>query len=665
MEHKHNHLTHHKPESEHLAGHVAADKQEQFHTHKVPDAKNNPIEDLLDLYKETDAVEVDGAIGLKKSKDDSSFKEMIVKNRRRHRLKLIGLFLIFTFLFVAAAGATFFYFGGQIKFSEEDIKVEISGPERVKVGETVEYSIKYRNFSQMEITNAKMLAQFPHGFMIETTTPQIQDHRWPLGDFVFNEGGELKVTGKFIDDLKRDQKFVSTMYYYPKGFSSEFSKEATFSTVVESPNVTFLHNFPAMFTLGTKQNLTIKIKNEDKYDLSDAKLALVVPPSFKINTTKPSQTENKDWLIPVLTAGSETEAIMIEGAFPEGASAGAEDVFKFQLYLKGQENNYYLVKEQELSAKTTDQAVTAALIINGSTENKHIEFGMPLTFSNIAKNGGEDSLENIKVRTVINSGPIDIIDWQKINDENYGKIQKTDGGKEIVWSKTQVAELAKFSPKSEITINFSLPVKTRTQLADVDVNLLAKTAITTYTEIILPLSSGQEGESKLKSSEIKLILDTNVDLTAKALYSLEGTVIGNGPMPPRAGQATRVVVFWDISNELHEIADVSVSAELPDNVKFVTTKNISTGDIKFDEATKKMVWSINRLPKTVASAAVSFILEFRPGSADVGKILKLTGNNILSAKDVETDNNIIKTKNILTTVLEEDELYNGQGTVSP
>ena len=661
-EHENHHKAHH-PETHH---HSDPEKVEHFHNHKVHNHKSNPIEDLLDLYKESETIdkEITQKLEQVEKEPDSSLKNLIIGDRRKRRNRIIAVIAGFALLFLAAVGATFFYFGGQVKFAEEDINVEIVAPERVKAGESFTYTIKYRNYSQMEITNAKMLVQYPHGFIVESTEPAIQDHRWPLGNFVFNEGGELKIIGHLIDDLNRDQKLLATIYYSPNGFTSEFSKEAELSTIIESPDISFLQNFPAIFTLGQKQNLAIKVKNGGSIDFTDAKLALVVPESFKITTAKPAQTENKDWLLPSLKAGAETEAIMVEGYFPEAATLSPDAKFKFQLYLKGMENNYYLVKEQEVPVKTTEQAVTSALIINGSTENKHIEFGSTLTFSVIAKNGGADIFENIKIRTVINSAPLDIIDWAKISDTNYGKIQKIDGGKEIVWSKAQIAALVKFSPKDEQTINFSLPIKTLDQLKDADKNLLSKTAITAYSEIILPLA-GETGETKIKSSEVKLVLDTNVDLAVKALYSLDGTTIGSGPMPPRVNQATKVVVFWDIANDLHEIADVSVTADLPANVKFGAAQKISAGELKFDETVRKVTWTINRLPKTVTAANASFTIEFTPGKDELGKIVKLTGNNTLTAKDVDTENIIVKTKNILTSVLDEDEMYSAQGTVVP
>jgi hypothetical protein len=659
----HNHHPEHHPNH---PAHSEHDKVEHFHAHKVHEHKTNPIEELMDLYKESETIdkEITHKIEEVEHESDSSLKNLIIVDRKKRRTKFIAALIGFFVMLAAVSGAMFLYFGGQVKFSEEDIKVEITGPERVKVNESVTYTIKYRNFSQMEITNAKMLVQYPHGFIVDSTEPPIQDHRWALGNFVFNEGGELKITGRIIDDLNREQKIVATMYYQPDGFTSEFTRDAAYSTIIESPDVAFMHNFPAVFTLGQKQNLTIKMKNNGTVDFTDAKLALSVPESFKVAATKPAQTENKDWIIPALKVGAETEAIMVEGQFPEGAGIGDGDKFKFQLYLKGLENNYYLVKTEELPVKTTEQAVTSALIVNGSTENKHVEFGTALTFTAVAKNGGEDTFENIKIRTVINSAPLDIIDWEKISDSNYGKIQKIDGGKEIVWSKAQIAALLKFAPKNEQTINFSLPIKTIVQLKDADKNLLAKTSITGYSEIVIPFSDGS-GETKIKSSEVKLILDTNVDLTAKALYSLDGTVIGSGPMPPRVGQATKVVVFWEIKNDLHEISEITVGADLPENVKFTETQKISAGELKFDQTTKKVIWTINRLPRSVTSANASFTLEFTPGSSDLGKIVKLTGNNILSVKDTETENIIAKTKNILTSVLDEDEMYSGQGTVVP
>jgi len=182
-------------------------------------------------------------------------------------------------------------------------------------------------------------------------------------------------------------------------------------------------------------------------------------------------------------------------------------------------------------------------------------------------------------------------------------------------------------------------------------------------EIIFPSKDGAE-PLPVQSGKIILTLDSNINIGAKALYYFDdGTPIGEGPIPFRVGQPTKLKVFWDLSNDIHEMENISISAALPDNVKFTGDKYVNVGDISFDESTRKVTWAINRLPEAIKEAHGSFTIEVTPTAKDAGQIIKLTGNTTLSAKDTVTNNIIIKTKNIITSALEQDGHAKTDGVV--
>ncbi|MBU1132278.1 hypothetical protein KKC32_03485 [Patescibacteria group bacterium] len=642
----------------------------KFKEKPIEDEENNPIEELLNIYNESEEPEAPEKNKQEKEQEHFPLRMLIEKNRRKQRNKILLYILSFIVILTSAAAAGFFYFSQYSGWQEDNVMLEISGPEKSKLGETFDYLIKYHNLGETEIQNARLYVQYPHGFIFESADPAEENYHWVLGNLAFNDSGEIKITGKIIDELSREQKISATLNFVPANFNSEFSRKAAFNTAIESPSIEILSNIPSTTILGQKQNITIKIKNTGTIDFTAPKIVLNAPPQLNIQSTKPTTGEDREWILPNIEAMSEGEEIQIEAVFPADMKFENEEArefeFPIQFQLPGAEGQYYIAKEQIFSTKIVDQAVTAHLIVNGSTENKHIEFGSNLTFSVITKNNSEETYNNIKIKAVLAGAPVDILDWQKIEDENYGKIQKTDLGKEIVWSKSQITELAKFSKGNEQMITFKLPIKSFDDLKDTtDLTDLAQTAIDAFAIIELA-ETPEAGIPPIQSSPIKLILDTNLDLGSKALfYYSDGTQIGSGPFPPRVDQTTKLQIFWDISNDLHELSDISVTTELPKYVQWTGSEKISAGAISFDENTRKLTWTINRLPASAKEAHANFGIEFTPTKNDLGNVVKLTGNVTLSAKDTVTDNVIVKTKNIITSVLDQDPMAESQGFVIP
>ena len=364
---------------------------------------------------------------------------------------------------------------------------------------------------------------------------------------------------------------------------------------------------------------------------------------------------------------SESKEITIEGSFPKSLTFGNESererIFTAQILLPGNDELYSVVKEFKFTVKVIDQAINTYLIVNGTTENKHIVLGDNLAFSIIAKNNGQQDFENVQLKSIINSQPMDILDWNKLQDDFFGKIEKIDNGKQIIWDKTQIPKLANLKAGEEITVNFSLPVKQLTEFETVNLASLGQTKIEAHSEIALN-TEPDALTAAVVSSQVALILNTDINVGAKALYYFDdGTPIGSGPLPLKSGETTGLKIFWDVSNDLHEVENLLISAELPEYVSWPNETNTTAGELRFDPSTRKVSWEINRLPESIKEAHASFTIVVTPLSADKGKIIKLLGNTTLSAKDVSTGDLIIKTKNILTSALEQDQNAETDGLI--
>lgn len=638
----------------------------------MPAVKEDPLKDLIDLYAEEKEELGDAQVEVepeeKKSKHDLSLKRLIEENRSSRRRKVLVASIVLLVCFAGAALAGFFYFGARKTFNQENLQLAIAAPEKIKINEPVEYVIQYKNVGEVDLNNARLTLQLPHGFILDKSVPDLNGHELLIGNILALAEQKVMLTGKIIDEPAEAQTLTATLSFEPSNFHSTFSKSASFSHIVELPDVELISGQPANVTLGQKINIKLKLKNKGTFPLENAKLRLTYPDKFNFKSASPAPIEDKNvWLIGNLDRLSESKEINVEGNFPSGTDIKSAEErirnFTLALLLPGANEQFFVIKQEDFTINIIDQPIGLSLFVNGSADNKNVELGSALAFSLSCKNNGTEAFKDLEMRLTLVSNPVDILNWNKIEDKQFGKIGKTETGKQIVWDKKLIASLGNLAKGKTAAADVIIPIKTIIDFAKDNIAKLGLTTLEAQAEIIFPSKDGTE-LLPVQSGKIILTLDSNINIGAKALYYFDdGTPIGEGPIPFRVGKPTKLKVFWDLSNDIHEMENVSVSASLPEYVKFTGDKFVSAGDISFDEATRKVTWAINRLPEAIKESHASFTIEVTPQAADAGKIIKLTGNTALSAKDVVTNNIIIKTKNIITSALEQDGYAKTDGVV--
>lgn len=651
----------------------------KFKRKKIKYKQEDPIQDLIDLYAEeekelngvsTEIQDAKSESSTNKLKDEHYLKELINEKRQHRKKKLFVFSIVGLVLLIGSALAGFFYFSGNVRPAAEDVSIAIEAPDKIQIGEEFDYTITYQNLSGADFLSSRVTVQYPKGFIMLKTEPQNSNHKWELGALPIGQKGKITITGKIVDTLESEQKLIAAITFHPNNFNSDFTKETSQSIALEAPQIDLTNVFPANLTPGQKITLQTKLKNKSDRLFENIKLQYLYPEKFTfLNASPNAYEENNQWLIANLKGEEESKTISIEGSFPADLSfqneVEREQLFVIQLLLPGKDGQYLAVSETKFSVKIIDQALNTYLIVNGSTENKAAQLGDELTISAIAKNNGVSAYQNLKMKIVITSLSAEIINWNKIKDEHFGKIQKINETKEITWDAKQISELKSLAPGKDVSINIVLPLKSLAELANFDLPSLNQSTIEISSQIVLD-EKNNGAIPPVKSSQVLLMLNSNINIGVKALYYYsDGTPVGIGPWPPRAGQTTKLKVFWDLSNDIHELKDLTVSTVLPQNINWVNEKNSSTGELIFDEIGRTITWKINRLPTSVKETHANFSLAFTPQTSEIGTLLKLTGNTTLVARDVSTDELITKTKSILTTALELDSFAAGNGTVQP
>ena len=106
-----------------------------------------------------------------------------------------------------------------------------------------------------------------------------------------------------------------------------------------------------------------------------------------------------------------------------------------------------------------------------------------------------------------------------------------------------------------------------------------------------------------------------------------------------------------------------MSTNLPPDVAWTGASNTDIGEFEFNNTTRLVTWTIDKLPREITEAVASFDVAITPDENDLGAFFKLTNATSLDAEDVVTNDHLSQALDIVTTELPTDEFASGKGVV--
>lgn len=180
--------------------------------------------------------------------------------------------------------------------------------------------------------------------------------------------------------------------------------------------------------------------------------------------------------------------------------------------------------------------------------------------------------------------------------------------------------------------------------------------------------SGSYLESNLKKEvsyelpDLKLVSALNVKAAAY-YHSLQGDQLGSGPVPPQVSMPTNYWVFFTLGNIGNKLSNLSVVANLADNVSFDDNKSLSAGDLSYNSKKKEITWKINSVEAVQDGYQVGFELQLIPSEKQVGSVPDLLTDISFSAYDLYAQEEIGGQLSTVNTNLTFDPISKGQGVV--
>jgi hypothetical protein len=118
----------------------------------------------------------------------------------------------------------------------------------------------------------------------------------------------------------------------------------------------------------------------------------------------------------------------------------------------------------------------------------------------------------------------------------------------------------------------------------------------------------------------------------------------------------------------NNLKNVEVTTLLPEDVSWNGNASGSADSkVTFDRESRTVTWKITELPANSGTllpiAKATFDVTITPTNNQVGRLMMLTNESILSARDTYTGLDVLVTDRVITTDLENDVAVSGRGIV--
>lgn len=613
------------------------EEAEKFDEYAHEEAKSGDIEESLsEIYQDESGKMVD-------------VRKLEIKKGRG---VLFWFFIMLTTVIVAGAAYFGYLFFFQQSFSGNQVQFSINGKEEVLAGEDFFYSVSYKNLSNVAINNIEITLTYPENFIFAESVPQSQatsSNFWRLGKLEAHRSGEIKIKGKIIALQGETGNIFGEMSYRQENFSSEFKKEAAFESAVNGIGIGFIFESSSGILVGEESEIAVKYKKEDNNYLNNFRLSAVLPDNMEFIQGEDKNALPGVWKVEEIK--DEEQEIKIKFKAKDKKNETEEIILNFESTPDG--NKYYKFKEEKVSVEVIKNGLNLNLILNGSTSDRGIDFGETLNYSIAYANKGETEMKDVVIMAVLTS---DILDWQSLSDKNNGKT----GNNAISWSKEEIPQLESIELGAEGIIDFSINVL---PLGEINSASVSKYEVESYAQFAIGNIEIKQNEDT-KSNTILSKVNSDLKLNEEVRYFSEDNIaVGSGPLPPKVGQMTSYKIYWNLTNNLHELNNLRLEAALPDYVSWNDKNQTTVGTIYYNESNRKVIWEIGRLPVSVYEANAEFNISITPAESDRNKVLVLMPGTNVQATDSETNSTISKVGKAKTTKLEDDPIAVGDGRV--
>ncbi len=569
----------------------------------------------------------------------------------------------------ALAWAGLFYFGPPGPAEASGVILAIDGPETIGLGREEVFSVRWSNTSIQAEQEVELRLSVPAEMLLSSVVPppdNVEHLVWKLGMLQPGAKGEIKVKGVFLGALgsKSALQVVATS----RGDAGGHLREALVTKPLIYGETVLAGQFtvPTKVVAGDQVTIGYAVSNRGTQGLRGLKVRLKIPEGFVPSTTSTGFQrlgDTAEWEAPLgdLVSGT-TNTLRLVGIF--AAQSSGDVKVEARIGATKQDGSFLplLVGKGGFTVLAGDLGLK--LVANGADQDRTIAPGDPLRITIQYKNLSPEKLAGVKLTLGFESlsdgksvTGTSWLNWRKLEDDGKGVSSTKARIQTIKYDKKSVPIFAQLLPQEEGTIDIeipTLPVTSSTKDAAIRLTL----------EGSMDAVGNDRSTRVIRTAPLTFRYRSDVALASEARYfTEEGAPLGAGPLPPVAGKTTSYRVFWSVNKTLHPLENLQVTAVLPASVAWGAASSSQAGTLSYDDATRTVTWSLNRMPEDVDALEASFEIQLTPTEFDVGRFAQLLGESRLSATDPTVSEPVIRALPPITSDLQDDEGARNKGVV--
>lgn len=536
-------------------------------------------------------------------------------------------FITFIIILAAILGILGFWYYQRNIYSKEIIKLEILGKDQAKLGEEVEYIVKYKNNGKVRVEEPRLIFEYPKYSILAEEKPLRQEIE--LEDIYPGQERTLSFKARLFgkeNEIKTAQAWLS---YRPKNLKARYESSTTFTTLIKKVPLTFEFDLPSKIKSGRDFIFYLNYFSNVDYPLSDLQIKIDYPSGFEFKGAKPTALEENEWHLPLLNQ-SQGGRIEISGII--WGKVGEQRIFEAKLGI-WQEGEFVLLKEAVRGVEIVQPSLYISQQINGNPQYL-ANPGSLLHYEIFFRNIGEEALENLVLVSRLEG---ELFDFETLSAPQ-GNFEK--GNNSILWDWKEVPKLKFLASQEEGKVEFWIELKEDFEKGLKNPVLKNKVYLS---------QAREEFETKVSS---KLVI------LQKGYFQDE--VFGNsGPIPPEVGKTTTYTIMWQVKNYFNEVKNIKVKATLPERV--ILTSKIFPEDqaekFAFDSESREIVWEVGDLEAGVLEGGpnITFQLAFTPTESQKGQTPEIIEKARILGEDQWTGTNIEGIFPAIDTTLPDDQ----------
>lgn len=490
-------------------------------------------------------------------------------------MKKIFIVLVISILIV---GTISVWYLNRNSYSKETLKVEIIGPEKIIVGDEIEYIVKFKNNGEARLEDIKLVFEYPQysepeeGFSLREVISSDE-----LETIYPGEEKTISFKGKIFGKEGETRTAKVLLSYSPNNLNTTYESQSSLTSVIKEVPLTFNFDIPSKIESNDQFDFRINYFSNMSYPVSDLIVKIYYPDGFEFISSSPSTLEKTEWELGSLNK-ADGGRIEIDGRLI--GDVRENKIFRGEIGI-WREGEFVLLKNIVQSIEIVEPSIYIIQQINNNPQYIASP-GDILHYEIFFRNIGRKSLEKLFLIIKLKG---DAFDFDTLKSEQ-GIFESGDNSVIFDWRK--VSELQFLEDGEEGMVEFWIELKDGWSVdGDTGTNPVIINAV--Y------LSQARKEFITKVNSKIDLIVTGYSNNISFGEEGNEVQFTNSGNNPPRVGDTTTYVISWDLQNYLNDVNNVKIKAKLSDYVSLTGKIFPNNCNLTFDSNSKEIVWNVGNI----------------------------------------------------------------------